>query len=462
MSALPTVMEPQDEEITKLLSIIEEKNREIERLRSVNVLKVTPTDVYTESDVEHCKKPCAKKDKLINAEISRYSRQLILPEIGVKGQISLGNTSVLIVGAGGLGCPSAVYLAAAGIGCLGLVDFDEVDLSNLHRQILHSEVKVGMQKSLSAAQACNSLNSFVKCVPYHLPLNSSNALDIIQQYDIVLDCTDNVATRYLLNDACILAGKPLVSGSALRFEGQLTVYNYKGGPCYRCLYPKPPPPETVTNCSDGGVLGVIPGIIGSLQALEAIKIAAGLDSSYSQKLLMYDGLDGTFRTIRLRGRQPTCPVCGDNPTITQLIDYEQFCGAKATDKDKNIEVLGTNDRITAKEYKSLLDSGQPHVLLDVRQPVEMDICQLPKSAVNIPIGAIHKSSSIDQLSASIDSLGQTTEQVPVICVCRRGNDSQLAVQKIKQELSTHKAVIKDIKGGLTAWAKTVDPEFPTY
>ncbi|XP_053376323.1 adenylyltransferase and sulfurtransferase MOCS3-like [Mercenaria mercenaria] len=460
MSVLLTKMATREaEEISNLLSIIAEKDREIDRLKN---LETAPKEVYSESDVENLQKPCQHKSKLSNGEILRYSRQLILPEIGVKGQVSLSNTSVLIVGAGGLGCPAGVYLAAAGIGCLGLVDYDEVELSNLHRQILHSEAKVGVQKSLSAAQACNGLNSFVKCVPYHLPLNSSNALKIIKLYDIVLDCTDNVATRYLLNDACVLAGKPLVSGSALRFEGQLTVYNHKGGPCYRCLYPKPPPPETVTNCSDGGVLGVIPGIIGSLQALEAIKIAAGLDSSYSQKLLMYDGLDGTFRTIRLRGRQPSCPVCGDTPTITELIDYEQFCGARATDKDKSIQVLGKEERISAKEYKSLLDSGKPHVLLDVRQPVEMDICQLPKPAVNIPVGDLHKSSSIDQLSASIDSVSQTNENVPVICVCRRGNDSQLAVQKIKQELSNDKIVVKDIKGGLTSWTKTVDPDFPTY
>ncbi|KAL4237981.1 Molybdenum cofactor synthesis protein 3 [Mactra antiquata] len=448
-----------EEEIEHLKKLIAEKDKEIEKLKgATNIQK----DFLTHVDENHVN-DLPKKSKLSNPEISRYSRQLILPEIGIKGQVLLSNTSILIVGAGGLGCPAAIYLAAAGVGCLGLVDYDEVELSNLHRQILHSESKVNVKKCVSAAQACTELNSFVKCVPYHLQLNSSNALKIISQYDIVLDATDNVATRYLLNDACILAGKPLVSGSALRFEGQLTVYNYKGGPCYRCLYPKPPPPETVTNCSDGGVLGVIPGIIGSLQALEAIKIATGNECSYNQKLLMYDGLEGTFRTIRLRGRQSTCPICSDNPTITQLIDYEQFCGARASDKDKSVTVLNREDRLSAADYKSLLDKDHPHILVDVRQPVEVDICKLPTNSINIPLNDLHKSSSVNQLSSMINSMSEeTTDQVPVICVCRRGNDSQLAVQKIKETLKHDNVAIQDIIGGLTSWAKTVDPEFPTY
>ncbi|VDI69106.1 adenylyltransferase and sulfurtransferase [Mytilus galloprovincialis] len=260
--------------IADLQKQINEKQKELDNLKE---MLNTKSEFRNPSSTVEALDCLEKSDNLSNEQIGRYSRQLILPEIGVKGQLSLSRTSVLIVGAGGLGCPSAVYLAAAGVGRIGIVDYDEVELNNLHRQILHTEKRVGTPKSSSVASSCTQLNSLVECIPYHLQLDSTNALRLIKQYDVVLDATDNVATRYLLNDACILANKPLVSGSALRFEGQLTIYNYEGGPCYRCLYPKPPPPETVTNCSDGGVLGVIPGIIGCMQALEAIKICAGID-----------------------------------------------------------------------------------------------------------------------------------------------------------------------------------------
>ncbi|XP_069117421.1 adenylyltransferase and sulfurtransferase MOCS3-like [Argopecten irradians] len=443
-----------ESEVSTLKKQLQEKNEEIERLK--NLLSITT--VIEEKGI--CKHNQSEtRQKLNNAEISRYSRQLILPEIGVKGQLSIGSTSVLIVGAGGLGCPSSIYLAAAGIGRIGLVDYDEVELTNLHRQILHTEAKVSVTKSASAAQACKSLNSHVECVPYHLQLNSSNALQLIQQYDIVLDATDNVATRYLLNDACILANKPLVSGSALRFEGQLTVYNYKGGPCYRCLYPKPPPPETVTNCSNGGVLGVVPGIIGCLQALEALKIASGIGPSFSQVMLMFDGIDGTFRRIKLRGRQSSCPLCGTDPSITQLIDYEQFCGARADDKDKCLKVLDPTHRITVHEYNRMLETGSQHVLVDVRTEVEMQICQLPHKPINIPINNIGQEESV----AKIRSLLPTSEEKPaVIVVCRRGNDSQIAVEKLLKCFKDSDIDIKDIRGGLHAWAKHIDTNFPVY
>ncbi|ESO83505.1 hypothetical protein LOTGIDRAFT_133196 [Lottia gigantea] len=403
--------------------------------------------------------------ELDNDDISRYSRQLILPEIGVQGQIRLKNSKILIVGAGGLGCPAAIYLSAAGVGILGIVDYDEVEISNLHRQILHAESRVGLPKSQSAFITCHGLNSKVDFVPYHLALDSSNALQIISKYDIVLDATDNVATRYLLNDACVLADKPLVSGSALRFEGQLTVYNHDKGPCYRCLYPKPPPPETVTNCSDGGVLGVVPGIIGCLQALEAIKIAAGISTSFSERMLLFDGIDGLFRNIRLRGRQVNCPICGDNPTITKLIDYEEFCGAKATDKDKDISLLQENQRLSSKEYKRLLVNKTPHILIDVRQPVELDICQLPNpNTINIPVSHLKKEEKMKEVKTSIDQLNSNCDiTVPIIVVCRRGNDSQAAVNELKNILSDKDNItIQDIRGGLHAWAKQVDPNFPVY
>ena len=376
--------------------------------------------------------------------------------------MKMSKCCVLVVGCGGLGCPAAVYLAAGGIGRIGLLDYDEVDLSNLHRQVLHTEKRIGEKKSTSAACACSQLNSAVECVPYHMALDSSNALELIQQYDIVLDCTDNVATRYLLNDACILAGKVLVSGSALRFEGQLTVYNYNGGPCYRCLYPNPPPPETVTNCSDGGVLGVVPGIIGSLQALEALKIASGLEPSFSQRLLLFDALDGMFRNIKLRPKQSSCVVCGEKPSILKLIDYEQFCGAKATDKDNGIDVLNVAQRLSVKQYKDILDSGKNHVLLDVRQPVELDICKLPKmDTLNIPIDKIKKEQSVQQVRDAVNGVGDGND-VPVIVVCRRGNDSQLAVKSLHESLKESGVDVKDIRGGLTAWAKVIDDNFPVY
>ena len=400
--------------------------------------------------------------------IGRYGRQLILPEIGVEGQIKLLETKILIIGAGGLGCPAGVYLAAAGIGQLGFVDYDEVELNNLHRQILHTESRVGVCKATSAVQSCHQLNSKVKCVPYHVALNSSNAMDIINEYDIVLDASDNVATRYLLNDACVLAGKPLVSGSALRFEGQLTVYNYEGGPCYRCLYPKPPPPETVTNCSDGGVLGAVPGAIGVLQAIEAMKIALKRPASdtMSQRMLLFDALAATFRTIKLRPKQANCVVCGENPSIKQLIDYEQFCGAKATDKSKQLKLLPDEDRITVHEYKNFISEGKPHVLIDVRVPVQVRICQLPNSS-NIPLDdfKLRLDATINRIKSEIDNvMGKLPEgsKVPLVLLCKQGNDSQEATVILKEKLKDFPVSVKDIKGGLKAWANEVDDTFPVY
>uniref|UniRef100_A0A663EMS3 Molybdenum cofactor synthesis 3 n=1 Tax=Aquila chrysaetos chrysaetos TaxID=223781 RepID=A0A663EMS3_AQUCH len=266
--------------------------------------------------------PLPARASLNAADILRYSRQLVLPELGVRGQLLLARSSVLVVGCGGLGCPLAQYLAAAGVGRLGLVDHDVVETSNLHRQVLHGEARRGLPKALSAAAALRLLNSTVQYVPYCGALSPRTALELVRQYDVVADCSDNVPTRYLVNDACVLAGKPLVSGSALRLEGQLIVYNYQGGPCYRCLFPKPPPPETVTNCADGGVLGVVPGIVGCIQALEVLKIASGMGSSFSQFMLMFDAREGRFRNIKLRPKKPDCAVCGDNPSVTCLQDYE--------------------------------------------------------------------------------------------------------------------------------------------
>lgn len=394
---------------------------------------------------------------LNHSEVARYSRQLILPEFGPAGQRKLSSSSVLVVGCGGLGCPAAIYLAAAGVGRLGLIDYDTVELNNLHRQILHTEGRVGMAKAASIALSVKALNSQVEVVPYEVALTSQVALGIISKYDIVLDCSDNVATRYLVNDACVLANKPLVSGSALRYEGHLMVFHHDGGPCYRCLHPIPPPPETVTNCSDGGVLGVVPGTIGCLQAMEAIKLASGLGSPLSQKLLLFDALEGMFRTMKLRGRKSDCEVCGEAPTITKLIDYEQFCGAAATDKDEGIKLLEGDQRVTVEEYRDVRAKDTPHLLIDVRRPIELEICALP-SCINIPLNQLWKPDSVALIKEKLSSV-QTKS---IYCVCRRGNDSQLAVRQLESTLSEHGCQVRDIIGGLTAWANRIDPTLPVY
>ncbi|XP_054653213.1 adenylyltransferase and sulfurtransferase MOCS3 isoform X2 [Dunckerocampus dactyliophorus] len=398
----------------------------------------------------------------------RYSRQLLLPELGVQGQLNLSKTSVLIVGCGGLGCPVAQYLAAAGIGRLGLLDYDEVELNNLHRQVLHGEENQGQAKALSAANAIRRLNSRVECVPYHLQLSSENAMQLIQQYDIVADCSDNVPTRYLVNDACVLSGKPLVSASALRMEGQLTAYNYDGGPCYRCLYPVPPPPETVTNCSDGGVLGVVPGIMGCFQALEVLKIASGQGSSCGQQLVMFDAESARFRSIRLRPKKSSCAVCGEQPSVTQLVDYEALCGSAATDKCRRLKLLSRDQRITVQDYKAIVDNAEPHLLLDVRPFVEVDICHLPGS-LNIPLSSLEerRSEHIQLLQERIRQVKQKAGGInwpPVYVVCKQGNDSQKAVQVLEKMSGTEVDNIsaKDVCGGLMAWAQRIDPTFPQY
>nr|XP_004226357.1 adenylyltransferase and sulfurtransferase MOCS3 [Ciona intestinalis] len=419
--------------------------------------------------------------------ISRYSRQLIMPEIGVKGQLKLKDSSILIIGAGGLGCPAIQYLVAAGIGQIGIVDYDEVELSNLHRQILHTETKAErkMRKTSSAAEAALQLNSKVKVDEYCLQLDRENALGIVGKYDVVLDATDNVPSRYLINDVCVVLNKPLVSGSALRWEGQLTTYHFHNkeentyGPCYRCLYPKPPPPETVTNCSDGGVIGVIPGIIGCMQSLEAIKIIVGVSPSYNQKLLVFDGLYGAFRTIKLRGAQETCAVCGKDPSITanNLPNYEEFCGTAATDKCLKLNILNSEERISAMEYKDLyVDRKKPHVLVDVRSEIEIEICALPNS-INVPIKVFERCQrivkggnnvNVKELNTRLDKAVQDAEvkddeKLQVFVVCRLGNDSQKAVEIMKKHVTLPSNInVRDIKGGLLAWSNSVDKSFPRY
>uniref|UniRef100_A0A8C1TS05 Adenylyltransferase and sulfurtransferase MOCS3 n=1 Tax=Cyprinus carpio TaxID=7962 RepID=A0A8C1TS05_CYPCA len=401
-----------DDTVLSLKTQLLERDREIVALKKKLVQLEKENSVLTELQEKVINlSPLKSNTGLNNEDIMRYSRQLLLPELGVKGQVALSNKSVLVVGCGGLGCPVAQYLAAAGVGRLGLLDYDVVELSNLHRQVLHTELTQGQPKALSAAQAISRLNSTVQCVPYHLQLSRENATQLIQQYDIVADCSDNVPTRYLVNDACVLTGKPLVSASALRMEGQLTVYNCRGGPCYRCLYPTPPPPETVTNCSDGGVLGVVPGIMGCLQALEVLKIASGQGSSFEKQLLMFDGQEGRFRSIRLRPKQAECAVCGETPTVTELQDYEQFCGSAATDKCRRLNLLTKEQRVSVQEYKAVLDSSAPHLLLDVRPKVEVDICHLPVS-INIPLSSLENKKA-EHLTLLKDTVSDIKQQMNI-------------------------------------------------
>ncbi|OXA60930.1 adenylyltransferase and sulfurtransferase MOCS3 isoform X2 [Folsomia candida] len=411
---------------------------------------------------------------LSNEEIGRYSRQMILPELGRQGQEKLKGSGALIVGVGGLGSPASMFLAAAGVGRIGLVDYDVVERSNLHRQVVHSEKTVGMSKAKSAQNFLSNLNSHVIIDIYEEPFTNSNAISIVSKYDVVLDCTDNAATRYLLNDACVLAKKTLVSGSALRFEGQLITYNYADGPCYRCLFPIPPPPQFVTNCSDGGVLGAVPGTIGTLQALEAVKLLSGMGPSYVGKMLMFDGVTGSFREVKLRSRQNGCAVCGDNPKITELLeDYPAFCGSGYDDKEKNVDLLSTSDRITPQEYDRIRTSNIPHILLDVREPQELGICSLPNVSKNVPYSGMDSEMTMmgledfflqhqQELQQSKNGTSSSSPPIPVFVVCRRGNDSQRAVKLLQDKFSGLSLSFKDIQGGLHGWAKHVDTNFPIY
>ena len=320
---------------------------------------------------------------LTNEEVARYSRHLIMPEVGMEGQLKLKAARVLCVGAGGLGSPVALYLAAAGVGTIGIVDFDEVDYSNLQRQIIHGTPDVGRSKLESAKSRLNALNPEVHVVTHEMALSSQNALGLFADYDMVVDGTDNFPTRYLVNDACVIQGKPNVYGSIFRFEGQNSVFATTGGPCYRCLYPEPPPPGLVPSCAEGGVLGILPGVVGTLQATEAVKLILGVGDSLIGRFLIFDALQMRFRELKLR-KDPDCPACGDKPTVTQLIDYEQFCGVVPTQPVSEVEP-NTDGEVTVEELKARIDREDSFVLLDVRESQEFDICRIPGSVL-IPLG----------------------------------------------------------------------------
>lgn len=382
---------------------------------------------------------------LSHAEIRRYSRHLILPEVGVEGQKKLKAASILLIGTGGLGSPLAMYLAAAGIGRLGLVDYDVVDESNLQRQVIHGTSDVGRSKLDSAAATIADLNPHVVIEKYAVPLSSDNALDILAKYDVIIDGTDNFPTRYLVNDACVLLGKPNVYGSVFRFEGQLSVFYARQGPCYRCLFPAPPPPGLVPSCADGGVLGVLPGTIGTLQATEAIKLIAGIGQPMIGRLLLYDASEMSFETIKLR-KNPNCPVCGEHPTITRLIDYEQFCGVPAHDHSTYEEGRTPVRAITVDEVKARLDAGDDLLILDVREPQEWEI-SLIEGARRIPKGDVLR--HLDELPRERD----------IVVHCRTGVRSADVIRALQEQGYTR---LYNMAGGINAWARKIDPSLPVY
>ena len=376
--------------------------------------------------------------KLSHEEILRYSRHLILPDVGVEGQRKLKAARVLLVGAGGLGSPAALYLAAAGVGTIGLVDFDVVDKTNLQRQILHGTSTVGTPKLDSARARIQDLNPNVGVETFETRLTSENALAIIRDFDIVADGTDNFPTRYLVNDACVLLGKPNVYGSIFRFEGQASVFYAKAGPCYRCLYAEPPPPGLVPSCAEGGVLGVLPGIIGSIQAMETIKLIVGAGEPLIGRLLLFDALRLEFRELKLE-KDPDCPVCGRHPTVTELIDYEAFCGIAAEPAYDGAEV-------TADELKGELNAGKPIVIVDVREPHEYEIARID-GAVLIPLG---------ELPARLHELD---DHADIVTHCHHGARSLKALEILK---AAGFAKVRSLRGGIDAWAVNVDPALPRY
>jgi len=381
---------------------------------------------------------------LTNHEVARYSRHLIMPEVGMEGQLKLKAARALCIGAGGLGSPVALYLAAAGVGTLGIVDFDAVDYSNLQRQIIHGTPDVGRSKLESAKTRLNALNPEVDVVTHEMALSAQNALALFADYDLVIDGTDNFPTRYLVNDACVLGGIPNVYGSIFRFEGQASVFATKDGPCYRCMFPEPPPPGLVPSCAEGGVLGILPGVVGTLQATEAIKLILGVGESLVGRFLLFDALKMRFRELKVR-KDPDCPVCGTHPTVTQLIDYEQFCGvapvtpAVATTPE-------AEDEVTVEQLKTRLDRQDAFLLLDVREPQEFQICRIPGSVL-IPLGDLPS------------RLSEVEGRDDIVVHCKSGVRSGKAVRLLREAGYSQ---ARNLKGGILAWIDRIDPTLPKY
>ncbi|KAK3155552.1 hypothetical protein QOZ80_2BG0204690 [Eleusine coracana subsp. coracana] len=395
--------------------------------------------------------------------IRRYSGHLLLPDFGIQGQKRLARSSVLVVGAGGLGSAVATYLAACGVGTLGIVDGDDVELGNLHRQTMHVEAYVGQPKVKSAAAACRGINSSVKVLEYHLKLKPKNALDVVRQYDIVVDATNSLPSRYMLSDCCVLLKKPLVSGSAFGLEGQVSVYNHNKSPCYRCLFPNPPASAPCQSHSDSGILGVVPGVIGCLQALEVIKVATGVGEPLCGRMLLFDALSSRFKTVKIHRRLSTnCTICGENATLNEeaftTFDYDIFIQTSKSGKPTSLDPLPENARVTSREYKQLRDSGKPHLLLDVRPAHHFQIASIPNS-LNIPLQELEERLPRlrDALNEVADSL--RGKQRPLYFICRRGDDSQVAVRMLRENGFLYATAVN---GGLESWVREVDPGFPAY
>jgi molybdopterin/thiamine biosynthesis adenylyltransferase/rhodanese-related sulfurtransferase len=387
------------------------------------------------------RRPKVDDVQLSREEFRRYGRHLIMPEVGLEGQQRLKAASVLLVGAGGLGSPAALYLAAAGVGRIGIVDFDVVDLSNLQRQIIHSTENVGRPKLESAAERLHAVNPNIEVVPFETQLSSENALEILKDFDVIVDGTDNFPTRYLVNDACVLLKKPNVYGSIFRFEGQASVFYAEKGPCYRCLYPEPPPPGLVPSCAEGGVLGVLPGIVGAIQAAETLKLLLGIGDVLIGRLLLFDALAMQFRQLKLR-KNPECPICGDHPTISELVDYEAFCGTSVREADSGD---GSIPSISVRELRDRLDRGANLFILDVREPHEYQMVNLKGHL--IPLGELPK--RINELDSSRD----------IVVHCHTGVRSATAVRFLRQ-MGFTKAV--NLAGGIDRWAVEVDPKIVRY
>jgi adenylyltransferase/sulfurtransferase len=380
--------------------------------------------------------------ELSQEEIQRYSRHLLIPDVGLEGQRKLKSASVLLVGTGGLGSPAALYLAAAGVGHIGIVDYDVVEASNLQRQIIHGTDRVGKLKVESARQRMLELNPLIQVDAFNEVFTAQNARRIAEGYDILVDGTDNFPTRYLINDLCALTGRPYVYGSVYRFEGQVSVFDARSGPCYRCLFPEPPPPGSVPSCAEGGVFGVLPGIVGTIQAAETIKLILGMKDSLVGRLLLVDGQEMRFQEIHLK-KAPDCKLCGPHATITELVDYEQFCGVPYRD---NKPVAETEHQITPKALAEKFKSGDSFQLIDVRTPMEQEISNLPGSVL-IPV---------DQLEQRLDQLDR---QKPIVCYCRTGHRSERAVQLL---LGKGFRNVYNLEGGINAWAQQIDPGMQQY
>jgi adenylyltransferase/sulfurtransferase len=380
---------------------------------------------------------------LSHEEILRYSRHLLIPEVGLEGQRKLKAASVLVIGTGGLGSPVAMYLAAAGVGRIGLVDYDVVDWSNLQRQVIHGVSTIDSLKVESARERMLDINPTIDVEVYNEPFTSANAMRIAETYDLIIDGTDNFPTRYLTNDLCVLTGKPNVYGSIFRFDGQVSVFYAKEGPCYRCLFPEPPPPGLVPSCAEGGVLGVLPGTIGTLQATEALKLILGIGEPMIGKLLLFNALDMSFDFVSLR-KNPRCKVCGENPDVTELIDYEAFCGVPSHDHEEG--AVGGGWDITAPELAARLDQGNGLRLIDVREPHELEISRLEGAAL-IPLG---------QLAGRLSELNSADE---FVLFCKSGTRSARALELL---VSAGFRKVKNLKGGINAWAREVDPSLPLY